>query len=338
MCFPPFVIALTILLAITSCNQDEVLIELTPYPLEGDISKYVPEETYEIRCHNVNAEGGVTYLQIEPVSYAQLALWGLEVKEMDYYLDGKFITSVNKSPYIYDTKTKDLKDGKHYVKAQITIGGEKCNDVTIERTDSFYVYQNNYTSDVDLYMDFNYVGKGDILTVEPEITPRNSSSVPTINEVSYTWDGKLLSRKTSSPFTLSYPITEEADTRHQLDVKLIYSLNGSKRTTNYSIQMNIFRDDYSFCSCSIKSAKKDYKNGETVSFYAKNYKGKKAEDEYKLEVYIDDQLIGTTDTFPYTLNYKLSGLKVGIHKISYKHIKLSEKGSSTSYEYIAVTN
>ena len=328
---------LMVIIGIVSCYK-EVELEFEDVELEGDISKYVPNDVYDLGVRNVDAEGGVTYLQIEPTAYANFGMWGLKVKKMDFLVDGQLVSSFNKSPYICNYKDTDMKNGTHEAKVLITIGGNKCDDVVIEKKDTFYVARQNSVRKADVYLDYNYVGKGDILKVTPEILPRNASSKTSIKKVEYKWDGVSLSAETSSTFVLSHPIKEEVGTGHILEVKISYSVDGKTTTEAMAEYIKICSDDETTLQVFTKPTRNAFKNTEDIQFVAKSYKGKNASGETELTIFWDEQQITTSTAFPYTFTYKLSGEQEGIHKVTYQMKSSTKENTITKYyAYYAVT-
>ncbi len=226
----------------------------------------------------------------------------------------------------------DFEIGNHELLAKMTIVGEACDDVIIEKENVFYIPSNGTISERhgDFYIDYNYTTKGEELIVTPELLTNRSTEGCIIDKVDYYWDGKLISTATSFPYELRYRIEEENGTSHQLKAIIAYHDNYSNNLTynwshsNYIVQT---ADEY-FVSWDIKSSRNDYTNGETISMIAKLYKGSNVNKSFKIEIYFDDLLIGKSVSFPYLLDYQLNNLKVGTHTI--KGVFTTKEGDSYS--------
>jgi len=56
-----------------------------------------------------------------------------------------------------------------------------------------------------------------------------------------------------------------------------------------------------------------YEIGETVKSVVKSTKGKNCAENISVKLYFDDELIGSSSTFPYYNEFKLTNLKIGRH-------------------------
>ena len=109
--------------------------------------------------------------------------------------------------------------------------------------------------------------------------------------------------------------------------------NNSSLTYNWMLSSyKIYDVTDGFISWNIKSRRNDYVNGETISLIAKLFKGADVDTNFEIEFYFDDELIGKSSSFPYTLDYKLSDLSIGSHKITAKSINKYDNYTSSSTE------
>ena len=310
---------------ISSCEDDNV----GEYVLTGNIEHLIPEGTYDL---NKTETIGGQYIVFTPDLDSNFEYWGLSLKQVDYYIDDVLYTSEKTSPWEIMIDKNEMAKGNHKLKAEMTIIGQACDDVVLVKEESFYVPYDGEISERhgDIYIDYNYITKGEELVITPELLTSRSTEGCEFDEVKYFWDGKLIATYTSSPYTLRYKVDDEIETTHQIGVQIVYHDNFSKNLsynwsyTTYKIKSP---DDYSY-SWRIKSGHNDYKNGENVSLVAKLYKGSNVKKEFEIELYFDDVLIGKSSSFPYELDYKLSNLSKGSHV--FKGIFITKDGNGSS--------
>jgi len=326
------------LFALASCDEetsDDLI-------LRGDIKDLVPNYTCVVECdYETASEDGNTYVMLSPKYNADLSMWGLKVRKIDYYIDNELVSTETTSPFVYQCHSSQWYLGLHSVKANITIGGDECNDVIISSNAHFYINDNKaYSKHGDIYLEYNFVTTGDILHITPYLLEETSSEGCNINKVDYEWDGKIIQTCTEAPYSLSYKITEEVGSVHDLQVNIDYKDNSDIFLSyTFSSNFKIYGDSDYILSCCNKSSRVIFNNGQTISLVAKLFKGKNITTDYNLEIYLDDKKIGEANSFPYNLNYKLDNQSPGLHKISKKWITIDqngEKSSQTSYEYIVI--
>lgn len=310
---------------ISSCEDDNV----GEFVLTGNIEHLIPEGTYDL---NKTETIGGQYIVFTPDLNTNFEYWGLSLKQVDYYIDDVLYTSETKSPWEIMIDKNEMPKGNHKLRAEMTIIGQACDNVVLVKEESFYIPYDGEISERhgDIYIDYNYITKGDELVITPELLTNRSTEGCEFDEVRYYWDGKLIATYTSSPFTLRYKVDDEVETTHQISVQIAYHDIFSKNLTynwSYSNYEILSSDDY-FYSWRIKSGRNEYKNGEIVSLVAKLYKGSNVKKDFEIELYFDDVLIGKSSSFPYILDYRLTNLSKGSHV--FKGIFITKEGDSSS--------
>ena len=319
------IIMLLTTFAISSCEDDNV----GEFVLTGNIEHLIPEGTYDL---NKTETIGGQYIVFTPDLNTNFEYWGLSLKQVDYYIDDVFYTSETTSPWEIMIDKNEMVKGNHKLRAEMTIIGQACDDVVLVKEEAFYIPNDGEISERhgDIYIDYNYITKGEELVITPELLTNRSTEGCEFDKVRYYWDGKLIATYTSSPFTLRYKVDDEVETTHQISVQIAYhdifsnNLTYNWSYSNYEIQSS---DDY-FYSWRIKSGRNDYKNGEIVSLVAKLYKGSNVKKDFEIELYFDDVLIGKSSSFPYALDYKLTNLSKGSHV--FKGVFISKEGSGST--------
>lgn len=314
-----------LILTLLSCEDDNV----GDFVLTGNIEHLIPDGSYNLK-KTTTSDG--QYVIFTPNLNSNFEYWGLTLKQVEYYIDDVLYKTETVLPCELMINKNNMEIGNHKLIAQMTIVGEACNDVILKKEDVFYISSIGEISNRhgDFYINYNHVMKGDELIITPELLVNRSTDGCKIDEVKYYWDGSLISTVTSSPFELKYKVDAEEKTEHSIRIVIIYHDNFSSNLTynwsygNYTVRT---ADDY-FGFWDIKSGRNDYTNGETVSLVAKLFKGTNVKKTFEIEFYFDDELIGKSSSFPYTLDYKLENLTKGSHIIKGKII--TKEGDLTS--------
>lgn len=309
---------------LVSCEDDNV----GEFKLTGNIEHLIPNNSYYL---NKEVTGDGQYIVFTPNLNFLFEYWGLTLKQVQYYIDDVPYKTETAQPYELKVNKNDMNWGNHKLLARMTVVGEECNDLILDKEIVFYISSTGLVTERhgDFYIDYNYVMQGDELVITPELLVDRSAEGCKIDEVKYFWDDALVSTVTSSPFSLNYKVNAEGGSIHQISIAIKYHDNYSDNLSlnwsynNYKVQT---ADDY-FATWSIKSGREDYKNGERVSLIAKIFKGTNVKKNVEIEFYLDDELIGKSTVFPYVLDYKLENLPKGTHTIK-GHI-IAKEGSST---------
>lgn len=314
-----------------SCEFESDEIKLT-----GDISQYVPSYSVGIECTMISAPDGTDFFQANLIERADFDLWGLSIKKVDLYVDEQLIGTSTSSPFTFNKEYKNFASGKHEALALVTVGGENCNDVTLESKKEFICTKYSSTSVTYIY---NYVTKGDYLYAEPIIT--NSSYQ--IDNVEYKWDNNVIATNSHSPFNLNYLVNDEIGTTHSLEINVKYHSSTSTRTSSYSNETyKILGDDDIVRDAILMTSTHVYKNGDVLKAYIQSYEGKNRNETSSLKLKIDGKELTTVKSFPVVYEYTINGLQRGIHMISFEwSIYNKETGqlktTDTKTDYIVIT-
>ena len=205
------IICSSLMLVTTSCDDENV----GEYKLTGNIEHLIPSAAYDLKVDRSTASNGEKYVVYSPYMSENFENWGLSVKKVDYYVDGKLFESATSEPFDLMIKLSALGEGKHALLAKILVVGEYCDDLTLEVKDEFVVSENNTVTDfVDFYIDSNHVGNGGTLYVNPILNVQRSSPGTKIEEIKYYWDGKLVLTKTTAPFVWNTQVVDEDTEPH----------------------------------------------------------------------------------------------------------------------------
>lgn len=314
---------------ISSCDDENV----GEYKLTGNIEQLIPSAAYDLKVDRSTASNGEKYVVYSPYMSENFENWGLSVKKVDYYIDGSLFESATSEPFDLVIKLSALGEGKHSLLAKILVVGEYCDDVTLEVKDEFVVSENNTVTDfVDFYIDSNHVGNGGTLYVNPILNEQRSSPGTKIEEIKYYWDGKLALTKTTAPFVWNTQVVNEDTEPHSWSLTIKYR-NADNKTNYYNYSygnVTTIKDDDNVTYFVLMSGRNDYELGETIKSVVKSFKGKNFKRKISVKLYFDDELIGSSSTFPYYNDFKLTNQKVGKH-IMKCAITQEEKNFSSTY-------
>lgn len=301
-----------------SCSDDDNEGE---YKLKGDISSLVPEYSYSIDSKVASGSDGTNYLYVVPKLNDNFEYWGLKLTKVDYYIDNVLTSTIKQSPFELLLTASTIGLGNHSVKATMTISGEECDDLILEKSNDFYISSINSSTKTtaEIYYDWNYVCKGETLHFTPSIIEERSPKGSKITKASYYWDNVLIETKTQSPFTWDYVVNDEPETSHNIYVKVDYITDNNTGSENFTFSgFTVQKDDESqhFWTRKLASNENTYTNGQTLEGVAKVHIGKNCKDEYSFKLYLDDEIIGESSTFPYEVAYKLKNESIGNHKLT----------------------
>jgi hypothetical protein len=79
-----------------------------------------------------------------------------------------------------------------------------------------------------------------------------------------------------------------------------------------------------------KSSYQDYKNGETLEGIARQFLGSEIKSTYEFELYLDNNLIARSKSFPYEVSYLLNNLEIGNHTLKSQWVRFDEDGNATN--------
>lgn len=322
---PSCLLMLFLTIGMTSCNEET---SDDDFKLKGDITQYVPDYACVLDATILNGSDGNAYMKFIPTVIADLPFWGLQLKEAKYFINGKIAGTGSGNELSLETKSGSLSTDTYHAKALFTIGGEGCNDVTIEQEKQIYVTPSS--TDGYLFIDYNYVTKGDVLHIIPYAPPGNTIH---INKVTYYWDGKTYDT-TTPPYDWKRQITEDVDTKHDLKATVNYTKGNS--TATYSLSYSNFQirgEEDEIANTELMYDIKEYKNGQTVLLASKCYVGSGKKETYEIKYYLDDKLVGQTSTFPYIFKHKLLKEAVGIHRFKCQAILKYEDGTEKISTY-----
>lgn len=314
---------------LTSCDE-EVSDDLT---LRGNIDNLIPNGVIKVSVASLYHDGN-TYIRLSPKVYADFDFWGLYIRSMDFLIDGESVGTKTTEPYTLNYVSESISSGSHEAISRITIGGNECDDAIICDTTNFYANSTTYTGQGDFYIDYNLVTTGDNLQITPYLLEETSSEGCEITTVAYYWDGELLNKATSSPFSLNYQVTEEVGTSHDISIIINYKDNKNSNLT-YSYGHSgfmIYGPEEVAMYFITKSSRMYCDNGDTLSGMGKVFVGKESDATCNMCVYWDDEIVDTTTNFPYEFNYAVHDAETNtIHDLTMKGEVTYGDGTTKTY-------
>ena len=321
----------------SSCIKEDI----QDMNLSGDISKYVPDYSIDFDYASVgSAEEGVYFLAAPDIR-ADFEMWGLYIKQIDYYLNDKLIGTRTAAPLAYSDHFDTFETNSYKAKAVVTIGGKKCDDYTFIKEKNITI-QTSLRRPLALFMDYNYVSSGETFNFTPVIIKDQSSPTAEITKVNYKFGDESV-EVTTTPFKFTRVVTEPDDSSIPFTANITYRDSSSATSYSYSFSTSIkvggemYRHD-----AGIQSSNRFYKNNQTLPLYAKLYPGKGyVNSVFRTTFQLDGKEIASTTDFQYLLNYPLSNLSQGVHilRIAFESQK-DGSGKQIQYnnEYFVITD
>lgn len=329
------------LLSFSATHSSCIKEDIQDMDLSGDISKYVPDYSIDFDYASVGgAEEGVYFL-VAPDIRANFEMWGLYIKQIDYYLNDKLIGTCTDAPFAYSDHFDTFETNSYKAKAVITIGGKKCDDYTFIKEKNISI-QTSFRRPLALFMDYNYVSSGEIFNFTPVIIKDQSSPTAEITKVNYKFGDESIDI-TTSPFTFSRVVTEPDESSIPFTANITYRDSSSATSYSYgfSTSIKVGGEMYRH-SAGFQSSNRFYKNNQILPLYAKVYPGKGyVNSVFRTTFQLDGKEIASTTDFQFLLNYPLSNLSQGVHvlRIAFESQK-DGSGKQIQYnnEYFVITD
>lgn len=312
--------------SLTSCESDPHDPDIE---LSGNVEKYFPSYCVNLSVsHNMGNK--YFHMTAEPRFFFDPSEWGIVIDKVDYYVDDTFIKTETKSPYSVEYESNDWYIGAHNIRADITISGKNIETFVLQATK---VIDNSSSQEkaVDVWFDYNFATTGEEFFVSGNINYNRSASGTSVKSFTAKWDDTSMGEKASSPYKLTRIVKENAGTEHAVYATLKYTQGGTELSYSFSMPsyeipgpnstMQVFR---------LKSRYADYKNGDNLEGVARQFIGSDVKATYELELYLDNNLIGSSKIFPYELSYKLENLELGEHTLKKQWVRYDGDGNRTS--------
>lgn len=240
---------------------------------------------------------------------------GWIINSVSYYLDDELIETTNEKPYSLHYTAKDLKRGKHYLRVMAQIN----NSTNGKETELATTHEVEVGPGMNFYVDYEqYIKPGEPLTATPYFLDKRSDSGCVITSVTYWIDNEKIETKTSTPFSLTYNLPSD-EKKHKLDVSISYS-NNSETSKLYYLTFS----DIQFMKPDTHEYLGRWKGsgnffvGDVLECYAKVYRGDNVSGTDHVKIYIDDNYLGESSTFPYSIDYKFTNEDVGSHSLRFE--------------------
>lgn len=314
-------------LAFASCEKDS---HDPDFELSGDVQKYFPDYCVKLSASYNYGGNKQFHMTAEPYFYFSPEEWDISIDKVDYYVDDEYIQTETVSPYSIEYYSDDWYTGAHNVRADITISGKNI-DTFVLQTKRVIDNSSSQERAADIWFDYDYATTGQDFFISGNLNPSRSAVGTTVNSFSAKWDDISMGEKTNSPYKVTRVITEAAGTTHAVSATLNYTQGNIRMSYGFSMSTyeipgpttvrQMFR---------IKSRYNDFKNGETLEGIARLYVGSDVKSTYEFELYLDNNLIGSSKTFPYDLSYRLQNLEIGDHTLRETWVCYDEEGNRKS--------
>ena len=320
-------------LGLISCEDEKV----------GQQSEYelvIPSNACSFTVNAVDNEDGTIIIYAEPSFTKNFDILGCTVNKVIYYIDNEYISTETSYPFKLEYKSTSIRNGGHILKAVYTVGGERFRETIATRHKEFRVGNNSsFHSPIQFKFDYDrYVRVGDKIHISLNMVDKYNVGYQ-IKEVKYHFDNKLVSTKTNAPYNFDYSPILVVGLQYPLEVDISYSLDGTTAYYKLSTSISVLADDetlYLYIA--------DY-GGNDTKFYTDDvisgtgvlYRGIGDDCVYELNLYWDDKLVGTSQTFPYKFNYPLNNETIGTHKLKREWKTYTKNGYSSSSQTETIT-
>lgn len=239
---------------------------------------------------------------------------GWMIESANFYIDENLINTISDAPYVLNYTAKDLSRGDHKFIIKV-----KAVNAENEEMELVYTIDFSVNSGMNFYIDYNqYIKNGEPLMATPYFLDERSERGCDIKSVTYYVDKEEVETKTSAPFSISYNLPKD-DESHNLSVSISYS-DGTDVSRSHSFSFNGIRfmesDTHEYAG-GIKGSNSFFV-GDVLSCYAKVYRGELIEGTDEVDIYLDDALLTSSKTFPYSYDLKLDKSHVGSHSLRYE--------------------
>lgn len=269
-------------------------------------------------------------MTVEPHFYFDPAEWGLVVDKVEYFVDNSFVKTETKSPFSIEYESKDWYIGAHSILAKITISGKNIETFVLE-TSKVIDNSSSQEKAADIWFDYNFATTGEEFFISGNINYKRSAPGTSVKSFFAKWDDSSMGETTTVPYKLTREIREKSGTKHAVSAVLRYSQGQTELSYQFSTSTYEIPGPNSVMqSFKLKSRYSDYKNGDILEGIARQFLGSDVKSTYEFELYLDNNLIGSSKTFPYDLSYKLEKLELGEHTLKKQWIRYDEEGKKTN--------
>lgn len=309
---------------LVSC-EDETEVQTSEYELK------IPSSAYSFIITSVdNDNESIVY--VEPSFTENFEILGCSVKKVIYYIDNTLASTEISAPFLLEYKTKPLSKGQHSMKAIFTVGGERFKEATVEYQKEFAVGSSSNQPAVSFSIEYDrYLRVGDKIHVSLNMIDRYNKGYK-IREVKYYFDNSLISTKTEAPYNLDFSPTLVIGQHYPLQADISYSLDDiSISSYGFTSNITVLADDETRYLFDFDSSNNNYySNGDVLSGTGFLYRGIGDKNIYELSLYWDDELVGTSQTFPYKFNYTIKNANKGLHKLKHQWKEYDKDGNYSS--------
>ena len=321
--------AVMCMLMMTACDKDDEI-----FKLSGNIEHLIPAGSYNLLVFELKDS---RYVVASPSIHQLFEYWGLALKRVEYRLDGKLYKLVEEPPFDIVIRGSDFETSeRHLLSADLVIGGGECEDLMYHFDRNISLNNAPEKNMPDFYLDCNRVKQGEMLVATPVLLEDRSADRYMIDEVKYYWDNVLVGTATKPPFELNYRVTDVADTSHSIEAVIsCHDSNGESVVQVCKLsEYLIGSESKSRLDMELKSQRRDYVNGQTLSVVGKLCKGNDSNVIFQANVFWDGRKLCSISDFPCTYDYKLINETLGRHELRLE-VESSEKKGQKNLESIS---
>lgn len=316
-----------------SCGDDEPLAPVDPPETPVDVQSIIDDNGLILVAsffRSTKVPFSKTYmidLKAHVIVSQSLARNNLVVEKIVYYINGEQIASSSTPPFDINFSDEGWTIGSYNLTAIATINGKEYQLKNVE------ILTINDPSDRDNRCDIVYEctpsTTGGTMQFTALLNEGRSSAGMRIRSMTLLWDGQEVKTITKAPFVIDRRTVEKIGTTHSVMALLtLTNDNGDLFTEQYINTRYIIRGtDETVASYMLNSKYPDYKLGESIHGMGRFWDFRIPQGKEKLEVFLDNELIANSSSFPFDHEYKLQGLSLGKHKVSTVWTSLDSNGN-----------
>ena len=290
-----------------------------------DINMVFPPNSF-----NTTVEDGndATLVISSPKFTSSLENIGYKIKNIKYYIDNIFVTEVSSAPFSLHSQVPPLLGGKHTLDAVITTVGENLEENVTNCQSFFYVTNLKERIIIDYDPVIRTEGK---FHVSASVFALYEQSTMNIDSIRLVFNNQTMACVTEHPYSMEYPVGSLTPYQnYPISIKVWYSQKYSSYSIQYSHEVKssilALGENETITYFALCNSDVAYYNGEVIQGRGKLYSGLNDNDDHRLNIYIDNNIVASSSEFPYDFIYKLTGLEKGPHTLKYVWETFDENG------------
>ncbi len=311
-----FVGGIAMMLAVTSCNK-------------VDVQEVLQDAHFIVNGGSTTMLDRVSFnFVVSPGIRSVLADNNVEITKVEFFFDDELISTSYSEPYkVEGEKSRLSADITHQLYAHIYGRSSADNETFIPLTIKEFIVAGRY----DYYLDYNFVGEGDTFTISALLNPDKTDSKVFIKKFSANWGDYSIGTCENDPFSLSHFVVDNAGSDVDVTAKIELS---NDVTITAEIPVIIGGDNSTMFRNSIMSASNTFSQSDILRSKAQIFQGKNRKEDIELDIFLDDQKVASTKTFPFIFEKSLQNVSKGTHNLMSEWKRIDANGKGTEIDRV----